>query len=157
MLGMPSINQLTERKQKYVRARSQGLSQKRAALRAGYSERVAANAARNVETDDVKAVFAEIVARAASMDAVADTLVAGLKATETKLAMFEGKFTDERTLPDYGKRLAYAEVIAEYAGYVSKDAAPAQHLHMLTMMPGPAQASDAIPTPPIDIESKVTS
>lgn len=144
---MSVITELPEQKQAYVRNRSKGLNKRQAALKAGYALNTARIATSAIETPDVKAVFRAIVDRAAGMDAVARTLVEGLHATETRLASFEGKFTDERVVPDYATRAKYAQMISEYAGYVSPHESQSTNLHILAALP-------SIATAPIDVSVK---
>lgn len=158
---MTTITELPERKQKYVRARVKGKSKRQAAKLAGYSPLVAKAAGTRVETADVREVFQGIVQRAVNMDTLAKVLVAGLHATQTKLAQVDGHFSDERELPDYGERRAYAELCAEYAGYVTKDVdqsgkQTSVNIGTQYVLNGSATAP-ATPTQVIDVQSSATS
>ena len=144
-----TLNALPERKREYVKNLAKGMDKRSAALSAGYSKSTARCPGDRIENEDVREVMRSLVHAAIPPKQIVETLRAGLEATETRLASFEGKFTDERKVPDYGKRLAYAEVAAEYGGYVMKEQPVAQHLHLLAMMPDPQ------PSPTIDTTSTI--
>jgi hypothetical protein len=117
-----TLQELSKNKQVYVKARVAGKNKYQAAREAGYSHGTSRLAGEVIETADVRAVFRQLVSRAAPMTHLAKRLAEGLDATETRLATCEGKFTDERKVADYAQRRAYAQLVAEYAGYVEKDA-----------------------------------
>ena len=153
MTNMSVIAELSEQRQAYVKNRVKGMNKRQAALKAGYAVNTARVASSSVETPDVKAVFQDVIARAAGMDGLARTLVEGLHATKTELASFEGKFTDERTVPDYKTRTRYLEIAAEWAGYVVREDNSKSSLHVLALVPRQEQPA---PAQAIDVESSIT-
>jgi hypothetical protein len=110
---------LPAKKQTYVEGRLEGKSKRQAALDAGYSTSMADHAAQKIETPDVKEAFAALIRSTISADEVAQTLRAGLQATESKFFAEKGVVQDQRDVVAWGERRLYAELIAEYGGYVS--------------------------------------
>jgi len=151
---MASLNTLVPKKRAYVKARVAGATQHQAALKAGYSAKTARCGIHSaIETDDVKAVLQSIIQSAIPAQKLASVLAAGLDATTTQLCSHEGKFTDERTLPDYARRLSYAQVAAEYAGYVAHDQ-PVTNQVVVLSGAGRAELEQVSPVGPAAAEHK---
>lgn len=109
---------LRPRQRKYVEGRFQGMSKEEAKRYAQYAE---TTDPRKIENSSVKAAFARLVRRAAPAHKVAQILADGLEAKETKFFQYEGRVTDSRDVIAWGERRAYAQLAAEYGGYVEKD------------------------------------
>ena len=108
---------LPPKKQAYIDGRLEGKSKRQAALSAGYSTSMADHAAQKIETPDVKEAFAALIRSTISADEVAQTLRAGLQATESKFFAEKGVVQDHRDVIAWGERRLYAELIAEYGEY----------------------------------------
>jgi len=106
-------------RKEYVKNLMTGMTKNDAATAAGFSPSMAANAAHRIETPEVrdeiqslqKALLVEVPTQL-----LAQRLREGLDATTVKIARKDGKFTDERTFPDYCVRLRYIEKITAMSG-----------------------------------------
>jgi hypothetical protein len=108
---------LPAKKQAYVDGRLAGKSKRQAALDAGYSVSMADHAAQKIETPDVKEAFTALIRSTISAEEIAQTLRAGLQATESKFFAEKGVVQDQRDVIAWGERRLYAELIAEYGEY----------------------------------------
>jgi hypothetical protein len=114
-------------RKEYVKNLMSGMTKNDAATAAGFSPSMARNAANKIETPEVrdeiqslqKALLAEIPTRL-----LVEKFRQGLDATTVKTARKDGKFTDERTVPDYRIRLRYIEKIAAMSGRDQPQTAP---------------------------------
>ncbi len=92
-------------------------SDEQLALDAGYAPSTAKKACRIINTKSFQVL---------AHQQLPDTLILrkhreGLNATETRLASFEGEFTDERKLPDYRTRWQYIEGAYKLKGQYGED------------------------------------
>jgi len=111
------------RRQKFVAGMVEGKSMRQAALYAGYSPSMAAQACREI-LPQVQGLFREALHHKISVGKLAGTIAAGLDATETKTATFEGKITDTLDLVNWGERRASAELAARLMGYLDAPGKP---------------------------------
>ena len=111
------LERLKARKRMYLEGLAEGKTKVQAALDAGYSESVARTAKQNIETEDVREAFAELIRSSIPAEKIAARIIDGLDATETKLYTYEGMIVDERQLIAWSERREYAKLAAEYGGY----------------------------------------
>lgn len=111
---------LPEKKRRYVEARLEGKSKRQAVVAAGYAPG-SATAGKKLEAQpDVRAAFSALVRETVPADEIAETLKAGLKATDTKFFAEKGVI-QEREVIDWSERRQYAELAAELGGYHARD------------------------------------
>jgi hypothetical protein len=94
-----------------------GKSMRKAALDAGYTEAMADNAGQKI-LPAARAEFEKALARKIPIAHLVQRIAEGLNAQETKLAQFEGSYTDARHLVAWGERRRYAELTAKLLGYL---------------------------------------
>jgi len=106
-------------RKEYVKSLMSGMTKKDAATAAGFSPSMARNAANKIETPKVRDEI-ESLQKTLLVEIPTQLLVQkfreGLDATTVKIGRKDGKFTDERTSPDYRVRLRYIEKIASMSG-----------------------------------------
>jgi hypothetical protein len=107
---------LPPKKQRYLEARMEGKSRRAAALTAGYSESMA-NHPFKIETKDVREAFAALIRETVPAERIAQVIMEGMGANETKFFSHEGVVQDKREVVAWSERRQYAELAAEYAGY----------------------------------------
>jgi hypothetical protein len=112
-----TFDQLPPKKQKYVKARAEGMSKKAAALKAGYSQSMASSVSHAIETQDVRTAFAELIQRKISAEKIADRIDAGLDAIETKFFQKDGEVVERVDVIAWSERRLYAALAAEFGGY----------------------------------------
>jgi hypothetical protein len=104
------VKSLDLRRRKYLKARLDGRTKKAAALLAGFSEEMAANAAAKIETPLFRSIFAAKAAHLIPEEKLILRLAEGLDAVETKVTSFEGKITDFVDCIDFDQRRKYLEL-----------------------------------------------
>ncbi|MGB7496675.1 MAG: hypothetical protein WBW05_19925 [Candidatus Acidiferrum sp.] len=112
-----SFSLLPPQKQKYVEGLAEGKTKVQAALDAGYSPAMARSATSNIETPDVRAAFAAIMRKHVSPEKIAQRIVEGMDAMETKFFQKDGEVKDARDVVAWSERREYAALAAEYGGY----------------------------------------
>lgn len=112
-----SLETLSVRKQLYLKSLAEGNTKKQAAEDAGYAESTARAAKAHIETEDVKAAFAELIRAVVPSEKIAARIAEGLDAVETKLYAFQGMIFDREELVAWTERREYAKLAAEYGGY----------------------------------------
>jgi hypothetical protein len=145
---------LPARKRAYAKNRAKGMNMTQAALAAGYAHSTAKTASTHIETPDVKAVFRSLMQAALPPKSLVAVVQEGLMAVDTRLASVDGKFTDERKVPDYATRLKYLQAAAEYAGYVSTEEKQQSSVHVLAMLQSQPVLDQPSSQPAIDVPSE---
>jgi hypothetical protein len=107
---------LPPKKQRYLESRMEGKSRRAAALTAGYSESMA-NHPFKIETKDVREAFAALIRETVPAERIAQVIMEGMGANETKFFSHEGVVQDSRDVVAWSERRQYAELAAEYGGY----------------------------------------
>jgi hypothetical protein len=102
----------TVRQARFAEGLAEGKSARRAAREAGYSESSADHATTEI-LPVVERAFGEVIRSAIPVERLVERLNEGLDAVEIKVAVFEGKITDQKAFADYGERRAYAELIVK--------------------------------------------
>lgn len=109
---------LTARQAKYIAGLAEGKNKKEAALAAGYALSSAHSVRQAVEKPNVREAFAQLIRNTIPAKKIAQRIMEGLDAVETKFFQFEGVVTDSRDVIAWGERRAYAQLAAEYGGRV---------------------------------------
>ena len=117
---MKELSALPARKQLYVSGVARGLTKKQAAMDAGYSWATARTPAQ-IETPDIKEAFAKLIRRRIPAHKISQRIAEGLDATDTKFFADKGVVVDQREVIDWAQRRNYAQLAAEYGGYISGD------------------------------------
>jgi hypothetical protein len=94
----------------------EGKSRRASALAAGYSEAMA-NHPDKIETQNVREAFAVLIRETIPPERIAQVIIDGIGAKETKFFSHEGKVQDSREVVAWSERRQYAELAAEYGGY----------------------------------------
>jgi hypothetical protein len=117
--GSKNVEVKAPKRRRFVAGLVEGKSMYRAALDAGYSKSMAKNAGQKIlpgARNEFKDELARKIPRAMLIRRIAE----GLNAKETKLAQFEGGFSDERHLVAWETRRRYAELAAKLLGYLGE-------------------------------------
>jgi len=110
---------LKQRERLFVEGVVAGKSARRSALDAGYSEFMAESATAKI-LPKVRATLAEELEKRMPMGKLAEKILAGLEATEVRLASKGGEFTDERSVPDFSERRETATLLAKLLGALNE-------------------------------------
>jgi hypothetical protein len=110
------LDSLDMRERKYIEGRLSGLSKTQAALDAGYTESMAANAAVKIESKDVRRAFQELAREAVPSEKIMQRLAEGLDAVRVKPVVREKKIIGTVEEPDYRERREYMELASRYGG-----------------------------------------
>jgi hypothetical protein len=78
---------------------------------------MADHATDKIETKDVREAFVALIRSTISANEIAETLKAGMQATETKFFAEKGVVQEQRDVIAWSERRLYAELVAEYGGY----------------------------------------
>src|SRR5438105_11754639 len=105
------------KRRRFVAGLVEGKSMYRAALDAGYSKSMAKNAGEKI-LPGARNEFKKELARKIPHAVLIRRIAEGLNAKDTKLAQFEGGFSDERHLVAWETRRRYAELTAKLLGYL---------------------------------------
>ncbi len=142
-----------------MKALARGLSRRKAALSAGYSESTADKVVSRVETPDVKAVFRDLLQRAVPPPRLVAVAQDGLSAMKTEYFTKDGQVTDQRDTIAWAERRQYAQMVAEWAGYVSTEEQATSSVHVLAMLQAQpidlAQPTIDLPTDPVQGPAQV--
>jgi hypothetical protein len=107
------------KRRRFVAGLIAGKSMRRAALDAGYTRSMANNAGAKI-TPGTRAEFQQELARKVPHGKLIKLIADGLNARETKLAQFEGQYTDQRQVIDFSERRRYAELALKIFGYLKE-------------------------------------
>jgi len=105
------------KRRRFVAGLVNGLSMRRAALNAGYTETMANHAGEKI-LPGARQEFTPALAKAIPIAKLVQRIAQGLNANETKLAQLEGTYTDARTLVAWDERRRYAELVAKLLGFL---------------------------------------
>ena len=119
-MATTDFTKLTDKKRTYMQAVLSGKTKKEARDIAKYSESTRSS---QIESPRVKAAFAQLLRRHIPAHVLAKRVAEGVNATETKFFAHEGRVVDQREVVAWGPRKAFAEIAAEWGGYVEKDKA----------------------------------
>jgi hypothetical protein len=111
---------LSPKKRRYVEERLSGKSRRASALSAGYSESMA-NHPDKVETQNVREAFAALIRETVPPERIAQVIMEGMGANDTKFFAHEGRVQDSREVIAWSERRQYAELAAEYGGYYMQE------------------------------------
>lgn len=161
-----SLNKLSPRKRKYVKALAQGKTKKAAALEAGYSESTADVAKSHIETPDVRQAFQEIIRKRIPAEKIAQRIDEGLDALETQVfshvvgSKLKGNEKVEVTKVDkiaWSERRQYAALAAVYGGYTDDagDAEKQVEVRLVIEHIGQSNASVPVSTEAVQTPSTV--
>lgn len=115
------LDALEIRERKYIEGRLSGKSKMQAALDAGYTESMAANATVKIESRDVRRAFQDLAREAIPAEKIMERLREGLDAVKVKAVVRNNKVIDTIEEPDYRERREYMELAARYGGrYVDR-------------------------------------
>lgn len=103
------------KRRRFVAGLIDGKSMRKAALDAGYTESMADNAGRKI-LPGAQTEFQQELEQAIPRARLIKRISEGLDAKETKVAQYEGEFTDTKNLVSYSERRRYAELIAKLQG-----------------------------------------
>jgi len=76
----------------------------------------------------VREPFAELIRSTISANDIAETLKAGMQATETKFFAEKGIVQEQREVIAWGERRLYAELVAEYGEYHVPEKSDQKHV-----------------------------
>ncbi len=108
---------LKPKKQKLVEGLAQGLTPREAALGAGYSPATARSAGTDLVGPQEKRALAEVMREALPAPVVAQKVVEGANATETRvISRGPNAPLVERTFVDFGERRQYLELWGKFTG-----------------------------------------
>lgn len=79
-------------------------------------------------------IFRALERHGVTEDFLADTLREGLRAEEVRLATHEGKFTDERKVPDWNARAKFQQIAHQLRGDFPKEEL-VQHAALIVQLP----------------------
>lgn len=105
------------KRRRFVEGLIVGKSMRRAALDAGYTQAMADNAGNEI-MPRVRKEFQEQLRRKVPHAKLIQRIAEGLNAKETRLAQFEGDYTDQRHLVNYSERRRYAELALKILGFL---------------------------------------
>ena len=103
------------RRRRVVAGLIAGKSMRQAALDAGHTQSMADNAGEKILPGLIDE-FREALARKIPNAKLVQRIAEGLNAKETKLAQYEGEYTDERYLVSWSERRRYAELACKLRG-----------------------------------------
>jgi hypothetical protein len=105
------------KRRRFVAGLIDGKSMRKAAIDAGYTQSMANDAGRKI-MPGAQDEFRDLLGRSIPDDVLIQRISEGLDAKESKIAQYEGKFTDTKNLVAWGERRRYAELIAKLRGYL---------------------------------------
>lgn len=115
------FTKLKPRQRKYIEAVVGGMTREEAKRFAGYSE---TTRPARIENPSIKAAFARLIKQAVPAHILAKRIAEGLNAEETKFFQHEGKITDQANVIAWSERRQYAQLAAQYGGYVETETSP---------------------------------
>lgn len=116
-----NLNDRQAKKAAYLVGLASGKTRRQSALDAGYAWSTARNPGRNIESPDVKEAFQKLIRRRIPAHKISQRIAEGLDATDTKFFADKGVVVDQREVVDWAQRRNYAQLAAEYGGYISGD------------------------------------
>lgn len=126
------LRALKPKQQKFVLGMAAGLSPRRAALEAGFSEGTADNARKDVlEKPGVEAALKDVVRRAIPNELLAERLREGVDAKRTEFFAHQGHVISKREVIDLGQRRQYIELAAKLGGQVKDSMEIDGHLELV--------------------------
>jgi|SRR5580692_8664918 hypothetical protein len=94
------------------------LTKRQAARKAGFADSTSIS---RIETPSLKAAFSRLMRQHVPAHVLVKRVAEGLAAEETKFFQHEGVVTDSKQVIAWSERRQYAQIAAEWGGYVEKD------------------------------------
>lgn len=112
-----NVSPKAAKRRRFVEGLIDGKSMRKAALDAGYTPAMADKAGEKIFPAAQKE-FREQLDRAIPNAVLIKRIAEGLNAKETRLAQFEGEYTDTRHLTNWSERRRYVELATKLKGYL---------------------------------------